>query len=152
MLTARKPSLRGARRKRATLSRPFGQGASPPLRAVACRWLIGTKETISRSNKGNVRIGRTALPKGANRKMNAVILHFRKGTRLNPAHRVKQRADFTAANEDWRAFALWLCDNPEHLHVNEFEFVQSMAVWPRTASQRQLDWLDAISRRCGSAP
>jgi hypothetical protein len=67
--------------------------------------------------------------------MSAKILQFAK----------KKRS--LADDLDWQSLAHWLCENPQFLQGREFEFVDSMARWRRGPSARQLDWLQAISRR-----
>lgn len=50
--------------------------------------------------------------------------------------------------DDWRAFAQWCRLHPERLRTErEADFIAAMAAWPCEPTDRQLDWLAAISRR-----
>ena len=54
--------------------------------------------------------------------------------------------------DGWRAFAQWCCLHPEFLRTErEADFVAAMTTWPCDPSERQLQWLAAISRRCERA-
>ena len=66
----------------------------------------------------------------------AVILPFR------------ARAETSAFPSDWKRFARWLREHPEHLRTtNEEVFVSSMATCVGAPTARQLWWLDLIRVR-----